>query len=417
MAGLANPFYSANRDLIQAKLRPKDRVFRTMRFLDVDRIPVFEQEIATNVASEILGRQAETGGGGIGWRDIAEALYSGERDSLVTRIANDLTELTLKLGLDGICPPFVGTSGPKRKLDENSYYYEDEDTETWSVAKFQPDTKEYQVVDSSSRREGLKALERMAERLADKDPEVEEESLDAMDAVVDSIGDEVAIAGASTMGIPIEATWLVASVRRPDLVSAVLDWQVKRHNSLAELYRKHGADFILGGGDLAGRGGPVYPLSTFESVVLPRLRSIVERCHDLGLPYFFRTDGNVWPIAEQLFQSSGVDGYGEIDISAGMRIGEVRAKFPRLLLWGGVDCARTLVYGSEEDIRIEAARSILESAPGRGYFFGSSNTIHPNVPANNFLAMLKAAKEFGPCPIDREHLRSSIVARAGPSTL
>ena len=406
---LANPFYSANQLPTRTELRPKDRVCRAIRFLDVDRIPLFEQEIATNVASEILGREAETGGGGIGWRNIAEALYKGERDSLVARIAKDLTELTLQLGLDGVCPPLVGTSGAKRKFDDNSYYYEDDDTETWSVVRYQPDTKEYQAVDSSLRREGLKALERAAEKLADKDPEVEEESFDVMDAVVDSIGGEVAIVGASVMGIPIEAAWLVASVRRPDLVSTVLDWQVKRHNSLAKLCKKHGADFILGGGDLAGKSGPVYPPSTFESLVLPRLRSIVEKCHDLGLPYFFRTDGNVWPIAEQLFLSSGVDGYGEIDISAGMRMGEVRAKFPRLLLWGGVDCARTLVYGSEEDIRGEAARSILESAPGRGYLFGSSNTIHPNVPASNFLAMLKAARAFGSCPIDRERLRNSLV--------
>lgn len=388
----------------------KDRVSRAIRFLDVDRIPVFEQEIASNVASEILGREAETGGGGIGWRNIAEALYRGERDSLVTRMVRDLTELTLELSLDAVCPPLVGTSGPERRLDGNSYYYEDNDTGTWSIVKYQPGTKEYQVVDSSSRREGLRAVERTAERLADKDPAVEEESFDVMDGVVDNIGAEVAIVGASVIGIPIEEAWLAASVRRPDLVSAVLDWQVKHHNSLAELYKKHGADFILGGGDLAGRGGPVYPLSTFESLVLPRLKSIVGRCHDLGLPYFFRSDGNVWPITDRLFLSSGVDGYGEIDISAGMRLGEVRAKFPRLVLWGGVDCARTLVYGSEEDIRSEAVRSILEVAPGRGYLFGSSNTIHPNVPARNFLVMLKAAKEFGSCPIDRERLKNSLNA-------
>lgn len=386
-------------------MKPKDRVKRALKFGEIDRVPVFEQEIATNVASEILKREAETGGGGIGWRNIAEALYRGERDSLVRRITSDTIELVTRLELDAVRPPLVGVSAAARKLDSNSYYYEDDDTGTWSVVRYQPDTMEFQVVDSSVRREGLRAVEKTAERLMDREPVIEEESFEVMDGVADDIGDEVAIVGASVMGVPIESTWLVASVRRPDLVSSVLDWQVRYHDRLADLYKKHGADFILGGGDLAGRQGPVYSPLTFKSLVLPRLRSIVEHCHSLGLPYFFRTDGNVWPISRQLFIESGVDGYGEIDASAGMRIGELRAKFPRLLLWGGADCANTLVYGSKEEIRGEVARSMLEGGPGGGYLFGSSNTIHPNVPARNFLIMLEAAREFGKYPIDEHLLR------------
>jgi len=45
-----------------------------------DRVPLFEQEIASNVASVILGRRAYTCGGGIGWREVAALLFKGKRD-------------------------------------------------------------------------------------------------------------------------------------------------------------------------------------------------------------------------------------------------------------------------------------------------------------------------------------------------
>lgn len=375
-------------------------------------MPVFEQEIADNVASEILGRKASTGGGGIGWRRIAEALFRGERDQLVETIGRDLQELTLRLGLDAVNPPLIGTSAAERKIDQNTYCFEDESTRTWAVARYQPETMEYQFVDSSVRREGIPAIQRICERLVDEKPDIDNEEFAVMDLVVDRVGDGLGIAGSSVVGIPIETPWLIASVTRPELVSIYLDWQVRHHNELARQYKKHGVDFILGGGDLACRQGPVYSPSTFRSLVLPRLRRIVELCHQLGLVYLYRTDGNVWPIANDLFGETGVDGYGEIDASAGMRLGELRAKFPKLALWGAVDCARTLVFGSEEEVREETIHNILEGALGGGYILGSSNTIHPNVPARNFLAMVEAAMEFGIYPINQGLLAARLGSRS-----
>jgi len=394
--------------MVLGGLKSRDRINGALRFLEVDRVPVMEQEIASNVASELLGRRASTGGGGIGWREVAEAVYTGEREQLAKRISRDLTELSLKLELDAVRPPLIGTSGAKRKLDDNTYYLEDEDTASWSVLRYQPNTMEYQLVDSSVRREGIAAIERIASHVADKEPDVEEEVFVVVDEVVDAVGEDLAIVGAGGIGIPMDPPWLMAAVMRPQLVSIYLDWQVRYSNELARLYRKHGIDFILGGGDLAGTRGPVYSPSTFKTMILPRLRRVVTHCHELGLPYIFRTDGNIWPIADFLLKESGVDGYGEIDASAGMRLADVRRAFPNLVLWGNIDCAKTLVFGSAEDVRREVARNILDAAPTGGYILGSSNTIHPNVPARNFLAMLRAARDFGKYPIDQDGLATQL---------
>ncbi|HID06275.1 MAG TPA: hypothetical protein EYP10_03920, partial [Armatimonadetes bacterium] len=145
---------------------------------------------------------------------------------------------------------------------------------------------------------------------------------------------------------------------------------------------------------LAGKNGPVYSPKHFRTFMLPRLKELTKCARELNLIYIFRTDGDIWSIADMLLRHSGVHGYGEIDQSAGMDIAQVREHFPHLLLWGGVDCAWTLVHGSTDDVRREVRYAITKAGMNGGLLLGSSNTIHPNVKLENFLAMLSEGKAF-----------------------
>ena len=156
-----------------------------------------------------------------------------------------------------------------------------------------------------------------------------------------------------------------------------------------------GSSVRWAGGDLASSAGPIYSPAMFRRFLLPRLQKIMEAAHNAGLVYLFRTDGNIWPIAQELLVASGVDGYGEIDIDAGMDTAEVKRKFPALTLWGGISCGRTLTSESPERIREEVRRAIESCAPGGGFILGSSNSIHAGIPPRNFVAMQEAAREFG----------------------
>jgi len=103
----------------------RQRVQAALAHETPDRVPLFEQEIASNVASEILGRRAYTCGGGAGWRQVAELIYEGMREFLVEGAARDLAELHSILELDMVRPPLLPSEsgGPKKKLDANTYYY------------------------------------------------------------------------------------------------------------------------------------------------------------------------------------------------------------------------------------------------------------------------------------------------------
>ncbi len=55
--------------------------------------------------------------------------------------------------------------------------------------------------------------------------------------------------------------------------------------------------------------------------------------------------------------------------------------------------------GSEEEVREAVRETIRTAAPGGGYIISSSNSIHPGVKPENYIAMIKAAREFGRYPI------------------
>ena len=86
-----------------------------------------------------------------------------------------------------------------------------------------------------------------------------------------------------------------------------------------------------------------------------------------------------------------------------MDIAEVKAHLAgKMSVWGNIDCRTLLVTGTPDDVRQSVRETIEIAAPGGGYIITSSNSIHPNVPAENYLAMVEAAHEFGDYSAERQ---------------
>ena len=87
---------------------------------------------------------------------------------------------------------------------------------------------------------------------------------------------------------------------------------------------------IFGGGDFAGKNGPIYSPRAFHEIMRPALQIVSEACHAHGCYHLFASDGNLGPVAEDLFGASGVDGFYEIDRRAGMDLRRLRDEYPHL---------------------------------------------------------------------------------------
>jgi uroporphyrinogen decarboxylase len=112
---------------------------------------------------------------------------------------------------------------------------------------------------------------------------------------------------------------------------------------------------------------------------------------------FFHTDGDVFDLIPD-FLEMGVDILNPIQTSAGKmsNLGELKKKFGKNLIFcGAIDTHHVLPFGTPDEVRAEVKRIIQLLGQGGGYMLASVHTILPDVPAENVLAMVDAALEFG----------------------
>ena len=70
-----------------------------------------------------------------------------------------------------------------------------------------------------------------------------------------------------------------------------------------------------------------------------------------------------------------------------------------LVFCGAIDTQRILPYGSPAEVRAEVKRVIDSLGHGGGYMLAAVHTVMNEVPPENILAMVDAAKEFGAYPL------------------
>jgi len=376
-----------------------ERVQTTLRFEEPDRVPYFEQGVASNVASDILGREAHTGGGRLR-RDGVEAAIAGP-DAFAAyqdRFLADFCDLVEALDFDVVSLPWAGGGVPEKKLDDNTYRFSGPEG-WWRVERFDPTSDTFHTVDASVRGpDGLREVEEHIARMEAHHETRQRPTPDSFPLVgraLERFAGRRAVIEGSLLVVPMEPAWLEAMLMMPDRITRYVEMQADIVCDQIDVLAAMGVVMIWGGGDFCTNLGPVYSPAQFRQFMLEPLKRVTACCRRNGIPYVFRTDGLTWPVAQELFVESGVLGYGEIDKQAGMDLAEIRERLSHLILWGNVDCGWTLSSGSRDDVVQETKACIDAAAPGGGYLLGSSNVIHSGVPAANFEAMIETCREYG----------------------
>lgn len=187
---------------------------------------------------------------------------------------------------------------------------------------------------------------------------------------------------------------LVDYVRRPQLVHALARATTDLVLALIEGAAGAGMDVIMLAGDIAGEQAPLFSLRHFREYLRPYYEEIVATAHARGLPVIYHSDGNMWPFMEDLIEI-GFDGNNPIQPQC-MNIAEAKVKLgSRICLVGNIDCRDLLCFGTEDEVEQVVKETIAVAAPGGGYMLCSSNSIHPDVPPQNYIAMVRAGQEYG----------------------
>jgi uroporphyrinogen decarboxylase len=180
----------------------------------------------------------------------------------------------------------------------------------------------------------------------------------------------------------------------PKLLEAVFDRVADiSYASLDRVTRIPGVGAVVSGGDIAFEGGTFIDPGVLRKIVFPRYRKLTALCHQRSIPVVHHSDGDLGAVMEDLIEA-GFDGFHPFEPKA-MDIIEAKRRYgDRICILGNID-VDLLARGSAAEIREAVRGKIRDLAPGGRYCVGSSNSIAPYVPVENFRAMVEAAWEFG----------------------
>jgi hypothetical protein len=112
------------------------------------------------------------------------------------------------------------------------------------------------------------------------------------------------------------------------------------------------------------------------------------------LPISFHSDGNIAEIVPDLIEI-GVTILNPIQPLA-LDPSKVKGNHgSQLALYGTIDIQRTLPFGTTEDVKNEVINRLKTCGQGGGLILAPTHSVLPDVPVENYLAFIKAAKKYG----------------------
>jgi uroporphyrinogen decarboxylase len=160
-------------------------------------------------------------------------------------------------------------------------------------------------------------------------------------------------------------------------------------------------DVIMYGDDLAFQNAPMVDLKRYRRFIKPLHKALFDIIKTRSrAKLLYHCCGAARSMIGD-FIDLGVNALNPVQVSsAGMNTAELKAEFgSQICFWGAIDTQHVLPVGSPQDVREEVRRRIQDLAPGGGYVLASVHNIQEDVPAENILAMVDAAREFGQYPL------------------
>lgn len=387
-------------------MNSKERAKLAFAHQEPDRVPTFELTIDNPTASTVLGRPTLCGFGGR-VRGVAQnqAIIEGKIETYHRQRVADEIALWQALDLDVYANayPVPKNPLPPEPIDEHTWRVTNPATGQWTNYQYMPESDTYDEVDSSLRQGGLAELERLTEWLESTPPSLDDWDFTPVETFVRELGRDRFVLGVADVEIGSTFCWaehfLLGLYDAPQLIHRYLDARLKTTLMLLEATLERGVDGVHGGYDWASARAPMFSPRHFEEFVFPRLKQITNLCHRYGVPYVKHTDGNITMLLDGMLKA-GIDGFHPVDPQAGLDIAHLKQQYGhRLTLIGNVNCATVLVDGPVEAVRAQTGQVIRAAAPGGGYLLSTSNSVHPGVRPEYYLAMLKTARQVGCYPI------------------
>jgi uroporphyrinogen decarboxylase len=193
--------------------------------------------------------------------------------------------------------------------------------------------------------------------------------------------------------------WLMDLAANPGFAEAYMDrileiWLAEARGMIEAT--RGLADVVIYADDIAFQNGPMVSKSMYDRFFKPRQKQVFDLMAGSGMKILYHSCGSISSLLGDLVDM-GVQAINPVQVSA-KGMGDTAALKKRwgdhLTFWGGIDTHEVLPRGCPEDVRREVYRRLDDLADGGGYVLASVHDIQAEVPAENIIAMFKAADEW-----------------------
>ena len=149
--------------------------------------------------------------------------------------------------------------------------------------------------------------------------------------------------------------------------------------------------------DIAGGTGPIISPLALRENVFPWYREMALRCHENDMLFFMHSDGDLMMVMEDLIDL-GIDVLHPVDPSC-MDIAKVKEMYGDCISIVGNVSNELLRIGTTAEVEKRVKELIQKLAPGGGYCVGSGNSVVEWSKFENYMAMREAVFKYGSYPI------------------
>ena len=188
-------------------------------------------------------------------------------------------------------------------------------------------------------------------------------------------------------------SFLIDFYENEEIVDAICENIFRIRLAQAKKYAQLGVDILRLGDDVATQNGPLMSKELYGKFFKGRMQKLIQAVKEINpqILVFRHCDGKVEDLIED-FIEEGVDILNPVQPECN-DLNKIYAMYgDRLAFWGGIGTQSVMPFGSPDDVT-EAVRDVQRTLGGQGALLvAPSHILEPEVPWENVLAFVEAAK-------------------------
>ncbi len=163
----------------------------------------------------------------------------------------------------------------------------------------------------------------------------------------------------------------------------------------ARAYATAGVDILSLGDDIGTQTSLMLDIELWGKWLRPRLKKVIQAAKDIkpDILIFYHSCGYITPFIDKLIET-GVEILNPIQPEC-MEFNEIHDRFgDRVSFWGTLGTQQLLPYGTKEEVKRVTLERLEKCGNKGGIVVGPTHLVEPEVPWENLMAIIEAAKEF-----------------------